>query len=61
MKKPTKKTEREEEVAEEASTDDLTELKKFIKKQHLQNKILKKIIEDLQSMDPEDLNKPKSA
>ena len=60
MKLSGKKTEKEE-LAEKPVADDMSELKKFIQKQRLQNKILKKIADDLQSLPAEDLNKPKSA
>lgn len=61
MKKSKKKTEQEEEVAEKAPADDMSDIKQFIRKQRLQYEILKKIAEDLQSNPPKDLEHPKSA
>lgn len=61
MKKKQKKTVREGEVAEKANETGMSDLKKFIEKQQLQNKILQKLIDDLQSVDIDNINTPKSA
>lgn len=64
MKKSIKSAIREEEVAGEAvlpEKDEMSEIQKFIQKRRLQNKILKKLTDELQSVSPAELNKSKSA
>lgn len=64
MNKSIKKVEQEEEVAKKAETeivDELSDIKKFIQKRRLQNKILRKLTEELQTNLSEELRKPKSA
>lgn len=72
MKKSVKNSIKEEEVAETAvnpisghiedgSVDEMSDIKKFIQKRRLQNKILKKLTDELESSIPSDLNRSKSA
>lgn len=64
MNKSIKKVEQEEEVAKKAETDvadEMSDIKKFIQKRRLQNKILRKLTEELQTHLSEELKKPKSA
>jgi hypothetical protein len=64
MNKSIKKVEQEEEVAKKANNevaDELSDIKKFIQKRRLQNKILRKLTEELQTNLSAELKKPKSA
>jgi hypothetical protein len=64
MNKSIKKVEQEEEVAKKANieaVDELSDIKKFIQKRRLQNKILRKITEELQNNPSTEFKKPKSA
>jgi hypothetical protein len=65
MKNSSKKGKREEEVADKAINpayhDVMKEIKEFVRKKQLQNHVLKKLSESMESTLSEELNKPKSA
>jgi hypothetical protein len=64
MKKSIKNSEREEEVADEAKnslTEELSDIQQFIEKRRLQNKILSKLTEELNTSLSNQYKKPKSA
>jgi hypothetical protein len=64
MKNLTKKGKQEEEVAEKVNTpelDEMEDMKKFIRKKQLENKILKKISDEIDILITAEINRSKSA